>query len=215
VILNKTLKLNVILFILGFIGVLSFLFTDIDIAAFVPEAADKFSPEAFKFLSLVNPTIFLIVAIVAGGFLAPMTGLKAPLIEAIIAKEPARDILKKQLIWGISLGLSGGILITVYSYFMIPGLPEAYAELYNKISLSPVTRFLYGGITEEILLRWGFMTLLTWMIWKIFFKKNPKPGNMVFVLAILVSAIAFGVGHLPIAFLHWLRTQALFLFFSL
>ena len=211
--MNKTLKLNIILFVLGIIGVLSFLFTDIDIAAFVPEAEGKFSPEAFKFLSLINPTIFLIIAVVAGGFMAPMTGLKAPLIEAIIAKEPAGEVLKKQLIWGIPLGLLGGVLIATYSYLMTPILPQAYAELSSKLSLSPVTRFLYGGITEEILLRWGFMTVIVWMVWKIFLKREQKPGNVVFVFAILISAIAFGVGHLPIAFTLVKDTSFAFIFF--
>jgi hypothetical protein len=211
--MNKTLKLNIILFIIGFIGVLSFLFTDIDIAEFVPEAAGKFSPIALKFLSLINPTIFLIVAVTTGGFMAPMTGLRSPLTEGIISKEPIGSILKEQLKWGIPLGLISGLLIISYTYLMIPVLPQAYIDLLDKLPISPVTRFLYGGITEEILLRWGFMTLLVFMIWKIFFKKKENPGYDIYWTAIIISAIVFGAGHLPIAFILVKDTGIMFLSF--
>jgi membrane protease YdiL (CAAX protease family) len=50
-------------------------------------------------------------------------------------------------------------------------------------------RLLYGGITEEVLLRWGFMTLLVWLF----------RGR--YVLAILISSLVFAIGHLPIAFM--------------
>lgn len=49
-------------------------------------------------------------------------------------------------------------------------------------------------IFEEILIRFGLMTLLAWIFYKIFEKKNI----WIFGSAIIISSIIFGVGHLPV-----------------
>lgn len=60
-------------------------------------------------------------------------------------------------------------------------------------------RVLYGGITEELLLRWGLMTALAWLAWR-FLQQRRGPVRAVFVwLAIAVSALLFAAGHLPAA----------------
>jgi membrane protease YdiL (CAAX protease family) len=44
------------------------------------------------------------------------------------------------------------------------------------------------------------MTLLVWIIWRLFQKRLAKPTSVCFVVAILVTSLVFGLGHLPIAF---------------
>jgi hypothetical protein len=61
------------------------------------------------------------------------------------------------------------------------------------------TRLLYGGLTEEVLIRWGLMTLLVWIAWRLFQKRHAKPTGTCFVLVILFSSFVFGLGHLPVA----------------
>ncbi|HJZ66210.1 MAG TPA: CPBP family glutamic-type intramembrane protease [Candidatus Acidoferrum sp.] len=65
--------------------------------------------------------------------------------------------------------------------------------------LPPTTRILYGGITEELLLRWGSMTFLVWAAWKGLQKGKGAPRPAFVVSAIVCSALVFGAGHLPIA----------------
>jgi membrane protease YdiL (CAAX protease family) len=60
------------------------------------------------------------------------------------------------------------------------------------------SRLLYGGITEELLLRWGLMTLLVWAGWRIFERGRGKPPAVYFVGAIIISAIIFGLGCLSL-----------------
>jgi membrane protease YdiL (CAAX protease family) len=55
-------------------------------------------------------------------------------------------------------------------------------------------RVLYGGITEEVLLRWGFMTVVAWLAWR-FSRRTPAW----MWVAIVVSAVVFAAGHLPAA----------------
>ena len=61
-----------------------------------------------------------------------------------------------------------------------------------------LTRLLYGGITEELLLRWGLLTLLVWAAWRIFQRGQGTPRAIYFVSAIVISSVVFGIGHLPI-----------------
>jgi len=63
-----------------------------------------------------------------------------------------------------------------------------------------LTRILYGGITEELLLRWGLMTLLVWIGWRVFSQGQSAPSTFCFIVAIALSAFLFGLGHLPLVF---------------
>lgn len=72
------------------------------------------------------------------------------------------------------------------------------SEAFNKL-IPAAVRFLYGGLTEEVLLRWGMMTFLAFLFWQLFGRRAERPGRLAFVAAITISALLFGVGHLPIA----------------
>jgi len=62
-----------------------------------------------------------------------------------------------------------------------------------------LARVLYGGITEEVLLRWGLMTALVWLWWRLVQGRRGSPRTIDYWLAIVVSALLFGAGHLPAA----------------
>jgi len=60
-------------------------------------------------------------------------------------------------------------------------------------------RLLYGGITEEILLRWGVMAPIAFGLWWVrnrIGERMEEPPAAVLWVAIVASAVAFGVGHL-------------------
>ena len=60
-------------------------------------------------------------------------------------------------------------------------------------------KLLYGGITEELLMRWGVMTLLLWLGWRLLQRGHGQPRNGLVATAVLFSAVLFAVGHLPAA----------------
>jgi membrane protease YdiL (CAAX protease family) len=72
--------------------------------------------------------------------------------------------------------------------------PAEVQAAQGRIAMPFVVRILYGGITEEVLLRWGFMTLLVWLAWRFI----GRTRSWVWV-AIAVSAFVFAAGHLPAA----------------
>ncbi|MFC7193832.1 type II CAAX prenyl endopeptidase Rce1 family protein [Halosimplex aquaticum] len=64
------------------------------------------------------------------------------------------------------------------------------------LAYAPV-RFLYGGITEELLLRFGVMSAIAFVGWYVTGRRTGGPRAGVMWTAIVVSAVLFGVGHLP------------------
>jgi hypothetical protein len=200
-------KLFLILFLAGLSGVLSLLLIDIEALIAILPIPDKSQiPEitpVIKVLSLIQPAVILGVAVVVGIALAQSVGLGSPAAEAAANGESVMPALGPQIIPGIVGGIIGGAAIVltaaVGTPFLQPGVVDAVSE-FQKLSPLPL-RLLYGGITEEVLIRWGLMTLLVWAGYRLFQKGRSRPGTAIFAAAILISSLIFGIGHLPIAFL--------------
>ena len=205
--LNVKTRLFLILFVAGMAGVISFFFVDLSaLVALAPVSPGTEVPvitPAIKILSLIQPTVLLGVAVLIGVALAPRVGLSAPVAESFAASTPVFGALRAQLIPGILGGIVGAALILLTNAIVRPYLTsETIARISQFVSLMPIpTRILYGGITEELLLRWGFMTLLVWAMWRLVQRGHTKPTAICFVAAILLSALVFGVGHLPVAYI--------------
>lgn len=70
----------------------------------------------------------------------------------------------------------------------------------NGDQLPVLYRFLaslYGGITEELLTRFGLLSLLAFAGWRILTPTAPAPPGYVVWTAIVLAAVLFGAGHLP------------------
>ncbi|MGD2183229.1 CPBP family glutamic-type intramembrane protease [Lusitaniella coriacea] len=189
------LKLFSILWVGGMLGILSLLGVNLPL----PEGTD---PAISKWLILLQPTILLSVSILIGTVLAPKVSLAAPLASAIVRRKPIAPILQSQGIAGLLGGTIGGLATYGIVALWKPFLPETFVTKGEELSntMPVLTRLLYGGITEELLLRWGFMTLLVWVGWRIFQRRKGKPRKRYFAIAILLSSLLFGLGHLPVAF---------------
>jgi hypothetical protein len=194
--IRKIITLGVILAILGILGITSILTMNIPLP---PEVAalleNKFSPEQIKLLTLINPTIMLLVAVITGTFLYQKANFRVPLIEkAVGIKNDLNftEILKN----GVLGGILAGALISLVGLLFNPFLPIEFKELGESLQPTLSVRFLYGGFTEEIIMRFGLMTFLVWLSSKIFGKTKP----IIYWIGILIAAIIFALGHFPIAF---------------
>jgi len=187
-------------------GVLSFLF--VDISALIemiplPEGTQPTAlpPILIKILAVIQPAVLTTLAVLVGVWLSPKVGLHAPAAEAIAERKPFLPALRPQFIPGIVVGLLCGVAIIACWMLVKPYLTAdfiARIEAFNAM-LPPITRFLYGGFTEEILLRWGVMTFFVWALWRVLGRRENAPRSAWFVIAICASALLFGIGHLPIA----------------
>lgn len=209
-------RLFVILWLAGLAGALSLLLVDLEaLIAILPIPAGTEIPTitpGLKLLSVIQPVVILSVAVLVGVALASKVGLSSPVAEAAASGGDLVSAFKPQIIPGIVGGLAGGVSLVLIATIFKPFLsPEVLARLgeYGKVFPLPV-RLLYGGIIEELLLRWGLMTLLVWAAWRLFQKGRGQPKRSFSVGAIVISSVMFAIGHLPVAFM--LLTLALTLF---
>lgn len=197
-------KLFAILWLAGMAGVLTVLLIDLSaLVANLPAAAGTempFHPLVIKLLSVAQTGFLLTIAIFAGLQLAPRVGLSAPAAEALTSNNSFVSALKPQLLPGLIAGFIAGIAILSIWVLFRPILPPLFVVRAEKLnsSLPLLTRLLYGGVTEELLLRWGVMTLLVWAAWRIFQRGRGTPRAGYFVSAIVISSVVFGIGHLPL-----------------
>ena len=146
--------------------------------------------------SLAQSAFLVALAVWSGVALAPRVGLHAPAFEAAVTARSIASAFRPQFLPGLLVGaLAGAGLFAIGGY----ASPAALAEVQQRFELPILARVLYGGITEELLLRWGLMTALVWLAWRLLQGRRGAPRAVYMWLAIVVSALLFGAGHLPAA----------------
>ena len=99
-----------------------------------------------------------------------------------------------------------GIVTLISSLVLFPGDKLIFGSLntwvYKYYTVKPTIHeiiggILVGGIIEEVMMRLFFMSLVVFIISKIFYKNKKEIPTFVFVIANIISALLFAAGHLP------------------
>jgi hypothetical protein len=154
-----------------------------------------FSNEIAVLVSTIQSSILLALAAWGGSNLSNKIDLKAPALSAYINSKSVRLELKRQIKPGLVGGIVGALML-IFANLLLP------TQLNNSESIQVIpliVKILYGGITEEILLRWGVMSFLVWIFWWLFQKKIGNPKASIVLVAIFLSSILFALGHIPAA----------------
>lgn len=140
--------------------------------------------------------VMLTIAVWAGVALARKVGLGAPALQALASSRPWLAALRPQLLPGVVGGLLGAAFLVVIAQYAPPSLTALQGTM---APFHIAARVLYGGVTEELIVRWGLMSGVLWALWR-FLQRSEAPPRTIFVtVAIVVSAISFGALHLPAA----------------
>lgn len=145
--------------------------------------------------SLLQSAVLLTLAVWAGIAFAKPLGFGAPALEAALSGSGTWVALRPQLVPAAVVGIGVGVLLVL----MAGVAPPALQALETRIEIPLVAKLLYGGITEEILMRWGLMTVLVWLPWRLLQKRQGGPRTGFIVLGVGLAALLFAVGHLPAA----------------
>ncbi len=138
---------------------------------------------------------YLGLAVWAGVKLAPRVGLGAPLIAAAVGGGGLRAALRPSIAAGVIGGILGASVLQVAWLLE----PDGLAAVTDDLQVPLPARILYGGLTEELLIRWGMMTFLLWLAWMVLQRRRGRPRAAAVWAAIVLSALPFGAGHLPLA----------------
>jgi len=145
--------------------------------------------------SFAQGALLVALAVWGGVVLASPVGLHAPAFEAAALRQPIMSAFKPQILPGVIAGVPGGLLL----FASLRLSPAPIAALQGQFTPPLYARVLYGGITEEVLLRWGLMTVFTWLMWRFVQRKSGAVNAGLVWVAIAASAILFAAGHLPLA----------------
>ena len=106
---------------------------------------------------------------------------------------------KKGIIKVIIISIIGGLLLSIIDRFVFGSLIEPVLHSFDhKPTINYIIMcFTYGGVFEEVLMRLFLMTLFSWIIAKLFYKKEKEVPVKVFMIANIISALLFAAGHLP------------------
>lgn len=149
--------------------------------------------------SIIQGAVLFSIFIFIGLLLAKRVGFTSPILEGVLRRESQAGRLKSILGLSVGLGILGGVLVILLS-FLFP--QSSIAFLKAEMSVATWKGFLasfYGGIGEEIFARLFLMTIFAWIISRIIRKPDGRPANAGIWIAIILSSILFGLGHLPIS----------------
>lgn len=150
--------------------------------------------------SVLVPTVLLGVAVLAGTFAAERVGLRSLVAERVDGGDPVGPELWRVAPRAVAAGVAVGVVlaaldVTFSPLGAVPASATATPTVFDIVGSVPV-RFLYGSLTEELVFRWGLMSVLAWVGWRAAGGVS-RPGSDVMWPAIVFSAVVFGIAHVP------------------
>ncbi|HEY2103973.1 MAG TPA: CPBP family intramembrane glutamic endopeptidase [Chthoniobacterales bacterium] len=150
-------------------------------------------------LQFLQGAVVLAIAVGLGLLLSRKIGLGAPALEAWLYQRAAVKPRTFQI--SIISGAAIATLIVLLVYFvflrLMPQLPVAM-----EAAIPLWKRFLacfYGGLYEELLMRFFILSLFLWLISKVWRRPDGRPTRTAFWTANIIVAVLFGLGHMPLA----------------
>lgn len=193
-----------ILFVLGSVGIVMFTITSIplieqQLAKLSPETLEKVPPlRILMLLQGLQYSVLLAISILIGIGCAYRVGLRSHLIDHWVFRTAKSLSFAVEMKWSLGVGAAAAIVLLLLDWLMQPALPEALRATNTEPSwLNLLTALFYGGITEEILMRWGLMSLLVWIAWKGLKQGVTLTTQGIYPGAIVLAALVFGLLHLP------------------
>ena len=139
----------------------------------------------------ITPAVLgLVTSVQSAGYgLGKKTGLWKD--ETAITKKPLMITIVISVIGGLALILPDILFFGKYSqvimdsYAVKPTVPYMIAAV------------LYGGVIEEVMLRLFMLSLIAFILQKIFAREKELPTTGILIVANVIVALLFAAGHLP------------------
>ena len=106
---------------------------------------------------------------------------------------------RKPLLAAVIIAIIGGLGIILPDLLFfgnyIPAVRDSYLIKPNIATI--LGSVIYGGVIEEVMLRLFLMSLIAFLLHKLFGRGRETPATWVLVTANIVAALLFAAGHLP------------------
>lgn len=133
------------------------------------------------------------MSVLVGLRLGQSACLGAPLLTAwMTGKSPWRAIRFLSL-----PGIAGGVVGAAWLVTLAVVWPESLSVVDPVYGMELLPKLLYGAVTEELLLRFGGLSLVMWVLWRLFGRTTQRPSWRLGCWAVGITAVVLGT--VPIA----------------
>jgi Type II CAAX prenyl endopeptidase Rce1-like len=163
-----------------------------DIAARMP-ATTEWPALTVRALLVLNPALLVIVAALVGAWLAHRVGLRS-----LVAGTASDAAWARTLASGSALGVVLGMALAAVDSLLQPHLGAPWQQLVAtrpSSALVVASSLLYGGLAEEVMLRWGAMSLMATVLCRLL---GERRRGIAVGVAVVLAALLFAAAHLPV-----------------
>lgn len=110
-----------------------------------------------------------------------------------------KSITKKPMIASLIVSAVGGAAMILFDLLLFGRYSRAIMDSYTSKPSLPylIAAVTYGAVIEEVMLRLFFMSLIAFILYKIFCRKKTEVPVGILITANCISAMLFAAGHLP------------------
>lgn len=145
-------------------------------------AAQLGSKKVIVIIAMLQTAVMAGIAAIIGAWAFPRVSLNKPFIYS-----------RKSIAAAVVIGLLSAGLIAIPEKLVFAEALEL-EEKFEFSWLYFLGSLLYGGIIEEVLLRYGLMSLIIWIAGRMV-KSRDNAG--IYIAGIVIAALIFAAGHLP------------------
>jgi Type II CAAX prenyl endopeptidase Rce1-like len=159
-------------------------------------------------ISVVQTALLLAIAVILGQWAARKLRLGTPLIAALLTGRCKPKGSLSTLLVAFALGIATALALLTLDHWVFAPIPAVAQLIHNTESGSArpsawqgLLASFYGAVTEEILMRLGLLSVLALAFRTLAricgAKRVSALPTEVFWAANFVTAVLFGLGHLP------------------
>lgn len=146
--------------------------------------------------SITQTAVLLAIAIFFGLKLSERLNL--PTLTLFEPNISLKEKLPSLLLLTVPAGAITAVLITLGDKLFGQYIPQLTIANSQVAIWKTLLAALYGGTVEELLMRLFIMSLFAWILAKLSRSTEPAKNGTIMWVAIIVSSVLFGLGHLPI-----------------
>lgn len=143
-------------------------------------------------LSAVQLTVLLALSVLIGAWAASRAGF----LSRLVARDWAGLLADVRA--AVLPGAVLGVLLPLLDLMTLPLMGEAWTQVVAQPRTVAVTfsGVVYGGLGEELQMRWALVSLVTLALWKLLARRAARPPASAVWAAVVAVAVVFGAAHL-------------------
>ena len=187
--LSKDIKISFALALFGLLGGLATVMWQLSDPSLSQSVPNNISKEVLIVASAIQVVFITFILSIIGIKLSKKVGFRLH----------SKFVKKDALLMIIVSGLTSFFMIAMEKHVFDRYLGEYANTQYHFNFMELVASVFYGGVVEEVMLRLFTLSLLVFILHKMFARRSSASEipNWIYITGIFIAAMVFAAGHLP------------------